>query len=51
MNQLLREGALSASSIEKVLDVLNAAFNWAVARQEFSGNPVTPVKSALQKRI
>lgn len=51
VNQLLREGALSASSIEKVLDVLNAAFNWAVARQEFSGNPVTPVKSALQKRI
>lgn len=51
INQLLREGNLSASSIEKVLDVLNAAYNWAVARQELTSNPVTPVKASLQKRI
>lgn len=51
INQLIREERLSVSSIEKVLDVLNAAFNWAVARQEISYNPVVPVKSSLQKRI
>lgn len=51
INRLLREGQLSASSIEKVLDVLNAAYNWAIARQELTGNPVTPVKASLQKRI
>lgn len=51
VNRLLREGKLSASSIEKVLDVLNAAYNWAIARQELTDNPVTAVKASLQKRI
>lgn len=51
VNRLLRESKLSASSIEKVLDVLNAAYNWAVARQELTDNPVTAVKASLQKRI
>jgi integrase len=51
INGLIREGKLSSSSIEKALDVLNAAYNWAVAREELSSNPVTPVKASMQKRI
>lgn len=51
VNGLIREGKLSASSIEKVLDVLNAAYNWAVSREELASNPVLTVKNSLQKRI
>ena len=41
----------SASSIEKALDVINAAFEWALAREIVDKNPVTPVKKNVQKRI
>lgn len=51
VNGLLREGRLSSSSIEKVVDVLNAAYNWAISRQELEFNPVTSVKLSLKKRI
>ena len=51
MNGLIREGKLSVSSIEKVLDVLNTAYNWAVSREELASNPVLTVKNSLQKRI
>lgn len=42
---------LSNSTIEKALDVLNAAFNWAMARGEMSINPVAQIKSAIIKRL
>lgn len=48
---LIREGRLSVSSIEKVIDVLNAAYNWAIARGELESNPIAPIKSALDKRL
>ena len=48
---LIKEGRLSASSIEKVMDVLNAAYNWAVARGELEFNPIAPIKSTLGKRL
>ncbi|MCM1190066.1 MAG: site-specific integrase [bacterium] len=48
---LVREDRLSASSIEKVLDVLNAAYNWAVTRGELESNPVAPIKPTLDKRL
>ena len=34
ITELIREEKLSASSIEKVVDVLNAAYNWAMVRGE-----------------
>lgn len=51
INMLIKEGKLSDSSIDKVLDVINAAYKWAVARCELSYNPVSPVLDSLKKRI
>lgn len=48
---LLNEDRLSDSSVKKVVDVLNAAYAWAVSRGKVSTNPVTPVKVTLMKRI
>lgn len=48
---LIRAGQLSASSIEKVVDVLNSAYNWAIMRGELEFNPVAPIKATLMKRI
>jgi len=48
---MIKEGRLSASSIEKVMDVLNAAYNWAIARGELEFNPIAPIKSTLEKRL
>lgn len=48
---LLKENRLSDSSIKKVVDVLNAAYAWAVLRGEVSINPVAPIKETLMKRI
>ncbi len=48
---LIQAKQLSASSIEKVIDVLNAAYNWAIIRGELTVNPVAPIKATLVKRI
>ena len=48
---LIQVGQLSASSIEKVVDVLNSAYNWAIMRGELQFNPVAPIKPTLMKRI
>lgn len=48
---LIQAGHLSASSIEKVVDVLNSAYNWAIMRGELEFNPVAPIKATLMKRI
>lgn len=48
---LINEKRLSASSIEKVIDVLNAAYNWAIVRGELEFNPVAPIKPTLVKRL
>lgn len=48
---LMKEGRLSVSSMEKVIDVLNAAYNWAITRGELNFNPVAPIKSTLDKRL
>ena len=42
---------LSASSIVKALDVINAAFDWAMSRQELDSNPCLSVKKSLKKAI
>ncbi len=42
---------LSKSTIVKALDVLNAAFNWAMARGEVSINPVAQIKATVVKRL
>ncbi len=51
INMLIKEGKLSDSSIDKTLDVINAAYKWAVARGELTYNPVLPVLDSLKKRI
>lgn len=48
---LLNENRLSDSSVKKVVDVLNAAYAWAVLRGKASINPVAPIKETLMKRI
>ncbi|MBQ7562383.1 MAG: site-specific integrase [Lachnospiraceae bacterium] len=42
---------LSASSIVKTIDVLNASYAWAIRRGELSYNPVLPVRDTLKKQI
>ena len=51
ISTLIREDRLSESSIEKVVDVLNAAYNWALVRGEVETNPVAPIKPTLVKRM
>ena len=48
---LIKEGSVSASSIEKALDVLNAAYDWAVRKKELPENPVQPVRTELSKSL
>lgn len=48
---LIKEGKLSYSSIEKVLDVLNAAFAWAKIMEKWDTNPVEKIKPSLVKKI
>lgn len=51
ISRLVVKETYAASSIEKILDVLNAAFNWALVRGEIENNPVAPIKPTLKKRI
>ena len=51
INGLINEGKLSYSSIEKVLDVLNAAFSWAKLMEKWDTNPVEKIKPSLAKKI
>lgn len=46
-----KEDKLSYSSIEKVLDVLNAAFCWAKIMEKWDSNPVEKIKPSLVKKI
>lgn len=48
---LINEEKLSESSITKTLDVLNAAFSWAVLQGMLEKNPVEAVKPKLVKRL
>ncbi len=48
---LIREGKLSESSITKALDVLNAAFEWAILQGDLEKNPAKPVKDKLMKKL
>lgn len=48
---LINASDLSQSSIEKVLDVLNAAFNWAKLMEKWDVNPVEKLKPSLEKKI
>lgn len=48
---LISDKNLSVSSIEKVIDVLNAAYNWSIIRGDLEYNPVAPIKPALVKRL
>lgn len=51
VNKLILEDKLSASSINKVVDVLNAAYDWAVRRGDLEVNPIYPIKPELKKKI
>ena len=51
INKLITQEIYAASFIEKILDVLNAAYNWALIRGELEYNPVMPIKPTLKKRI
>lgn len=48
---LIKEGRLSESSIVKTLDVINAAYTWAVFRGDIAGNPAQAVKQELVRKI
>lgn len=42
---------LSVSTVKKVLDVLNAAYEWAMLRTEIDYNPVAQIKKSIVKRL
>lgn len=48
---LIKEGRLSESSILKTLDVINAAYTWAVFRGDIESNPAQAVKQELVRKI
>ena len=50
INVLTKED-LSVSSIEKALDVINAAYEWGIARGEITINPVRSIKNTIKKRL
>ncbi|MBR4731490.1 MAG: tyrosine-type recombinase/integrase [Lachnospiraceae bacterium] len=47
----LTKAKLSTSSIKKALDVLNAAYEWAVARGDLVVNPVLQIKKTIVRRL
>lgn len=51
VKQLISDGKVGESSIYKVVDVLNAAFEWAVRRGDLEKNPVHSIKPELVKKI
>lgn len=51
INKLIQENMVKASSITKTVDVLNAAFDWAVRRNDLEKNPVHAIKPELKKKI
>jgi len=50
INALIKKG-LSVSSVKKALDVLSAAYDWAIARGELNNNPVSSIKKSITKRL
>ena len=48
---LVAERKISESSIVKVIDVLNAAYVWAVLRGDLEKNPVQAIKQELIKKL
>ena len=48
---LISENKVGASSIGKVVDVLNAAYEWAIRLGDMQQNPVRLVKTELSKKL
>ena len=48
---LISENKVGASSIGKVVDVLNAAYEWAIRQGDMQQNPVRLVKTELSKKL
>ena len=48
---MLTKDGLSVSSVRKALDVLNAAYEWAMARGNVQANPVMQVKRSIGRRL
>lgn len=51
IRRLIKENRLSESSIIKTLDILNAAYAWAVLRGDIENNPVQAIKAELIRKI
>lgn len=51
VKKLIAEGKVGESSICKVVDVLNAAFEWAIRQGDLEKNPVRSIKPELIRKI
>jgi len=51
INLLINDNQLSVSSLEKTIDVINAAYRWANNKEILSINPCTPVKDDIKARL
>lgn len=48
---LISEGKLSVSSITKTIDIINAAYKWAMNQKYLHSNPCDPVLDTLKNRL
>lgn len=48
---LINENRLSASSIQKAYDVINAAYTWAISQGTLQNNPCVPIRNAIVSRL
>lgn len=51
IEHLIQNTPLSVSSIEKTLNVINAAYKWAIVEEYLTKNPCTPVLDDLKNRL
>ena len=51
IERLLRDEKLAVSSIEKVFDVINAAYKWAKSHYYTNYNPCDPIKDSIKNRL
>ena len=51
IEHLIKNTSLSVSTIDKTLDVINAAYKWAITQGYIENNPCTAVMDKLSKRL
>lgn len=51
VSQILRENKVGESSIIKAIDIINAAYEWAISNGSVDKNPVSAIKRSLIRKV